>query len=291
MVLFVGGRGGGIGKFLGLLERKGFDVWYYGDEFPKLRNRYDAVVINGYIPDFDFEVFKGTKKFFFFHGLRELSRRMVLGKREYNPFRLYKLRKFKIWLRNFDDFLAPSFSMAEICRNIYGVYPKVVHLGLDFKTMEKVKFKERKRAVLWVGRDAWIKGFDRFKKLVDMIDFEGWVVGLEGKDNDKLRFFGYVDNLYEIYRSVSATVITSYYESFSYTTLESLYYETPVFVLKSASGSWEILQILGLYEYGFDGLEDMAEGIRLRAEPVKVNLEYFSIDRSVERLEKIFNYG
>ncbi len=285
MLFIVGKRGGGVGKFLSEIEGEDFKVWEVeGRGFPEIKD-YEAVVINGYFKDLNPESIN-VPKFFFFHGLRALSRKMVLGGFEKNPLNLYKLSKFKNWVKKFDGWLAPGFSMAEMCRKFYGINPYVVHIGLDFSKLPKPKGLNRERALLWVGRNAWIKGFDRFLKLLNLTGYEGWVVGLEGRDRKNVKFFGYVEDLSQFYEKTYALIVSSYYESFSLTSLEALYYNTPVLTLKTSGGVWEILQMLGLYDYGFDSLEDMAEYIKSGIKPPKANLEYFSIQNAKNRLKE-----
>ncbi|MEO0149012.1 MAG: glycosyltransferase family 4 protein [candidate division WOR-3 bacterium] len=286
MVLFIlGKKGGGVGKFLSEIEGENFEIWEVEKGgFPEISG-YEAVVINGYFKNLNPESIS-VPKFFFFHGLRALSRRMVFGGFEKNPLNLYKLLKFKKWVKKFDGWLAPSFSMAEMCNKFYGINPYVVHIGLDFNKLPNPKGLNRERALLWVGRNAWIKGVDRFLKLVDITGYEGWVIGLEGKDKKNVKFFGYVEDLSQFYERAYALIVSSYYESFSLTALEALYYNTPVITFKTSGGVWEILQMLGLYDYGFDSLEEMAEYIKGGIKPPNANLEYFSIQNAKNRLKK-----
>ncbi len=289
MILFVvRSRKGGIGRFLRWLEDEEFEVWEVNERGDIPLYGYDAVVINGYMPDINPKRIK-CKTIYFFHGLREVSRRTVLNKREVNPLRVIKVKRFRNWVKGFDDWLSPSFSMAERCKSVYGIEPKVVHLGINFKDIENGLRKNKIRKedyILWVGREAWIKGFDRFMELVEMGGFRGVVVGLGGRDTENIKFLGHIPNLCEVYRKAKATVITSYYESFSLTSLESIYCGTPVYTLKSAGGSWEILQLLGLYGYGFDSIKDMCEALKNIKKFTKPDLEYFSIDKAKERLRK-----
>ncbi len=278
----VGKRGGGVGRFLKDIEDH-FRV-IDKDEMKNL-TEVSAVVFNGYFEDIKVERLR-FPALFFFHGLRALSRSMILRGFDINPINILKLKKFKRWVKGFKGWLAPSFSMAYACRKFYGIDPIVVHLGLDFDKLKKPEVLRRKKALLWVGREAWIKGFDRFVRLVEITNFEGWVVGIEGEERKNLKFFGYVDDISEIYSRAYAVVIPSYFESFSMTTLEALYYRTPVLTLKSSGGPWEILQILGLYRYGFENLEDMARAIKDGIDEPKANLEYFSLQNATERLKK-----
>jgi len=282
IAFLVGEKGGGVGRFL---DEIGDEFEIIGKE--ELENLRDvkAVVFNGYFEDIEVENLK-FPAFFFFHGLRALSRNRILRGFEMNPINMLKLRKFKAWVRKFKGWLAPSFSMAQACRKFYRIDPFVVHLGLDFRKLKVPKNSSREKVLLWIGRNAWIKGFDRFLHLVEITNFEGWVVGMKGKDRKNLKFFGYVDDLSEIYSTAYAVIVSSYFESFSMTTLEALYYRTPVLTLKSSGGPWEILQILGLYGYGFESLEDMAKAIKRGLEEPDANLDYFSIDSAKERLKK-----
>jgi len=282
IAFLVGERGGGVGRFLGEI---GDDFKVIGIEDLEGLEDGSAVVFNGYFPDVDVEKLK-FPAFFFFHGLRALSRRKILTGFDINPINIMKLEKFKRWVRKFKGCLAPSFSMAYACKKFYGIEPLVVHLGLDFRKLKKIENSKRERALLWVGRGAWIKGLDRFIRLVDMTGFEGWVVGVEGVDRKNLKFFGRVEDLAGFYSRAYAVVLSSYFESFSITTLEALYYKTPVLTLKSSGGPWEILQMLGLYHYGFENLEDMARAIKRGIEEVETNLDYFSIERAKERLKQ-----
>ncbi len=258
-------KGGGIGTFLKLIERKGEIVWEREKqkEIPISLNKMDKIIIYGYIPDFDFKLFKNKVKIYFFCGLRSVSKRMILNRIEFNPLHIYKLLKFKMWLKNFDYYLSASFSMNSLAKKFYSVDSFVIHNGIDFGSMKEIKRDRTDNVLLWIGRAAWIKGLDRFLKLMELLeDYEGWILGVEGKNHKNVKFFGFVNDVYNYISKAKAVIITSYYESMSYVALESLYYGVPVLTLKSAGGAFEVLNLLGKYEWCFENIEDIANYIK-----------------------------
>ncbi len=281
--------GGGYGTFLRALMKRGEVVWEVSSsEVPLNPSTVKRLVVYGYIPDFPFRIFENARKYYYFHGLRMLSRRMLLGRREVNPLHLLRLMRFRRWLRNFDDYLSVSFAMRDAARKFYGVDSLVVHNGMDMDGNGCPS--EDGEYLLWVGRGAWVKGLDAFLRLMrGLPEFRGVVVGnvnpVDGYPN--VEFSGYVEDLREIMCGARAVVITSYFESFSYVTLEALKYGRPVLVLRRAAGAWEILQMLGLYRWGFDSIRDMARFIEEHPRldfPGHPDLSFFSFDSTYRKL-------
>ncbi|MEO0219461.1 MAG: glycosyltransferase family 4 protein, partial [candidate division WOR-3 bacterium] len=205
---------------------------------------------------------------------------------------LYKFYKFKNWLKNFDCFISASFSLSNLVKKFYNVDSFVIYNGLDFKSMPEIKRERNDKVLLWIGRSAWIKGLDNFLKLMELLpEYEGWILGVENKNYKNIKFFGYQKDVYNYISKAKAVVITSYYEAFSYVTLESLYYGVPVLSLKSAGGVFEILQILNKYEWIFDDIYQMAEFIKNNEiEDYKIDYlfnELFDFERNYLRLKKI----
>ncbi len=286
--------GGGSGTFLRNIQKKGEIVWEISKQkqLPIKLNEIKAIVMYGYIEHFDFKPFKNKKKIYYFHGLRAISRRMLFNKFEFNPIHLYKFYKFKNWLKNFDCFISASFSLSNLVKKFYNVDSFVIYNGLDFKSMPEIKRERNDKVLLWIGRSAWIKGLDNFLKLMELLpEYEGWILGVENKNYKNIKFFGYQKDVYNYISKAKAVVITSYYEAFSYVTLESLYYGVPVLSLKSAGGVFEILQILNKYEWIFDDIYQMAEFIKNNEiEDYKIDYlfnELFDFERNYLRLKKI----
>jgi len=285
-------RGGGIGTILNYLENKGETIWERNLNKNFDFNNYDIIIVWGYMPDFDFKMFENKLKIYYFNGLRALSRKLLFNKFEFNVLNLIKLNKFKNWLKNFDYFLSCSFSMAYMAEKFYNVKSFVIHNAIDFDKMPDLKRERNNKVLLWIGRSAWVKGLDRFLKLMDLLpEYEGWVVGVEGKNYNNIKFFGYVNNVYEFINKAKAVIITSYYEALPYVCIESLYYGVPVLTLKSAGGCYEALQILNKYEWCFDDIYQMAYYIKnYDFEDFKRNEifnEFFSFERYYERYRKI----
>ncbi len=283
--------GGGYGTFLRSLMRRGERVWEVSSsDVPVNPSDITHLVLYGYMPDFPFHLFPNARRYYYFHGLRMLSCRMILGKKEINPLHFWRLRKFRQWLRNFDDYLSVSFAMREMARKFYGVDSKVVHNGIEMKGENSPCPRISRGYLLWIGRGAWVKGLDTFLQLMKSLpEFEGVVVGnvKPAGELPNVRFVGYVEDLREVVCGAGAVVITSYFESFSYTTLEALMYGKPVLVLKRAAGAWEILQMLGLYRWGFDSTDKIARFVRENPSidfPKGLDLSYFSFDNTYRKL-------
>ncbi len=285
--------GGGYGTFLKNLRSRGEVVWEVSSSpLPVQPARITHLVLYGYMPDFPFHLFPRSRRLYYFHGLRMLSRRMVLGKTEFNPLHLWRLKRFIRWLGNFHDYISVSFAMREAARGFYGVDSKVVHNGIEVDDYRPCSPSPGDYLV-WIGRDAWIKGIDAFLDLMKRLpDKKGIVVGrvepVEAPDN--VSFAGYVDNLRDVICRAGAVVITSYFESFSYVALEALGFGRPVLVLKRAAGAWEILQMLGLYGWGFDTVDDMAEYIGQHPFipfPERIDLSCFSFDSTYRKLMEV----
>lgn len=282
--------GGGYGTLLKMLIREGEIVWELSDKIepPVPGNRIDKLVFHGYIPDFPFRQFENSKKYYVFHGLRMVSRRMVYDKRELNPSRLLKLLKFRRWLNNFDEFISVSFSMAERARTFYKVDSKVVHLGIPLQE----PCKENGDYILWIGRDAWIKGLDEFLLLMKKLpEYKGIIAGnVQNKLHipGNTSMLGFVEDIRGVICKSIAVIITSRFEAFSMVTLEALSLHKPVLVLKRARGAWEILQILGLYEWGFDKIDHIVEYLKEYTPefPEAINLSYFSFENFLKRWRK-----
>lgn len=287
-------RGGGIGTFLKLIEKKGELIWEFSRDYklPISLSEIKAIVVYGYIPEINFEIFENKKKIYFFHGLRAISKRMLFNKLELNPIHLYKFYKFKNWLKNFDCFISVSFSLSNLVKRFYKVDSFVIYNGLDFKHMPNVKREKIDNVLLWIGRDAWIKGLDRFLNLMKLLPkYEGWILGVDGKDYENIKFLGYKSNVYEYISKARFLVVTSYYEALNFTILESLYYGVPVLSLKSAGGDFEILQILNKYEWCFDDIYQMANFIKNnKIEDYKKDLifyELFDFEKNYIRFKKL----
>ncbi|MEO0225165.1 MAG: glycosyltransferase family 4 protein, partial [candidate division WOR-3 bacterium] len=250
-------KGGGIGTFLKILERKGEIIWEMKKqkEPPLNLDEVDTIILHGYISNFNFEPFKNKIKIYYFQGLREVSKRMILNKFEFNPYHILKLIKFRNWLKNFDYFISVSFSMSFMAKKFYNVNSFILHSPLDFDSLPKMERNKNENVLLWIGRNAWIKGLNRFLELMKLLpNYEGWVLGVEGKNYNNIKFFGYVNNVYEFINKAKAIIITSYYEAFPFVCLESLYYGVPVLTLSSAGGAFEILQLVSKYEWCFDSI-------------------------------------
>ncbi len=258
-------KGGGIGTFLKILERKGEIIWEMKKqkEPPLNLDEVDTIILHGYISNFNFEPFKNKIKIYYFQGLREVSKRMILNKFEFNPYHILKLIKFRNWLKNFDYFISVSFSMSFMAKKFYNVNSFILHSPLDFDSLPKMERNKNENVLLWIGRNAWIKGLNRFLELMKLLpNYEGWVLGVEGKNYNNIKFFGYVNNVYEFINKAKAIIITSYYEAFPFVCLESLYYGVPVLTLSSAGGAFEILQLVSKYEWCFDSIEQIANYIK-----------------------------
>ena len=290
-------KGGGIGTFLKILEKKGEVIWEMKKqrEPPLSINEVDIIILHGYIPNFDFKPFKNKLKIYYFQGLREISKRMILNKFEFNPYHISKLIKFKNWIKNFDYFISVSFSMSNMAKKFYNVNSFVLYNPMDFELLPKIERNKNNNVLLWIGRSAWIKGLNRFLELLKLLpEYEGWILGVEGKNYNNVKFFGYVNNVYDFINKAKAVIITSYYESFSYVCLESLYYGVPVLSLKSAGGVFEILQLFNKYEWCFDNIEEMANYIRnFEIEDFRENeqfVNFFSFERFYEKFQKILQF-
>ena len=285
--------GGGYGTFLRNLAERGEEVWEIeSQEIPIHPHRVTRLVLYGYIPNFPFKDFSNSKNFYYFHGLRAVSRRMLSKNAEYNPIHILKLRAFRKWLENFHEFISVSFSMREMARRFYGVDSVVVHNGINLKNLKSCR-NEAGDYLLWIGRDAWIKGIDDFLRLVKMLsDIPAVVVGRVrlAKVPYGVRLVGYVSDIGEIICGARAIVITSRFEAFSYVTLEGLILGKPVLVLRRAGGAWEILQMLGLYKWGFDTVEDLAEFLKGNPDlsfPFELDLSLFSFDITYRKLMEV----
>lgn len=287
-------KGGGIGTFLKILEKRGQIIWEMKKQKkpPLSINEVDIIILHGYIPNFNFEPFKNKIKIYYFHGLREVSKRMILNKFEFNPYHILKLIKFKNWLRNFDYFISVSFSMSFMAKKFYNVNSFILHPPLDFDSLPKIERNKNDNVLLWIGRNAWIKGLNKFLELMKLLtNYEGWILGVEGKNYNNIKFFGYVNNVYEFINKAKAIIITSYYEAFPYVCLESLYYGVPVLVLNSAGGAFEILQLIGKYQWCFENIEQIANYIK-RFEVEDFNqrelfIKLFSYENFYRKFEEI----
>jgi len=235
-------RAGGIGRYLDLLESVGEKVWEV--ERDGLPPKGWSLLLHAVVP----EVVKlPNRKFFFMHGLRSVSRRMLEGKIEFNPKYLVKFIQFGRYLQNFEKILFPSFSMAETARRLYGVKGKVIYLPFEEGFPQKVRVEGR--TLLWVGREAWIKGLDTFEGLAE--ELSGWrfvVVGVTSGKSRRVEYLGRLSwvALKRLYRDSTFLLVTSRYESFSYVTLEAMSSGTPVLVLKRAGGAAELVEKVGL---------------------------------------------
>jgi len=287
-------KGGGIGTFLKILEKKGQMIWEMKKqkEPPLSIDEVEIIILHGYIKNFNFKPFKNKVKVYYFQGLREVSKRMVLNKFEFNPYHIIKYVKFKNWLKNFDYYISNSFSMSSMAKKFYNVNSFVLHHPLISELLPQVERNKNNNILLWIGRNAWIKGLNRFLKLMKLLpNYEGWILGVEGKNYNNIKFFGYVNNVYEFINKAKAVIITSYYDAFPYVCLESLYYGVPVLTLNSAGGAFEILQLIGKYEWCFENIEQMANYIK-RFEIEDLNqkelfIKLFSYENFYEKFEEI----
>ncbi len=290
-------KGGGIGTFLKILEKNGQVVWEIKKqkEPPLNIDEIEIIILYGYIKDFNFEPFRNKLKVYYFQGLREISRRMIINKFEINPYHILKFIKFKKWLKNFDYYISNSFSMSNMAKKFYNVNSFVLHHPLDFELLPKIERNKNNNVLLWIGRNAWIKGLNRFLELMRLLpNYEGWVLGVEGKNYNNVRFFGYVNNVYEFISKAKAVIITSYYEAFPYVCLESLYYGVPVLTLKSAGGAFEILQLIGKYQWCFENIEQMAHYIKNfeinDLDDKELFIRLFSLNNFYRKFEEILEF-
>ncbi len=296
MILHVVGRkGGGYGTFLELIQKRGEPVWevYIQKNPPVSLNDISYMVVHSFLPDLDITRFPGRKAYYL-HGLRGISRRQLQGRRELNPLRLYRFRRFSRWLSKFDIHISVSFSIRFRAKQLYGIDSLVIYNGIDELPEREVSDEGY---ILWIGRDAWIKGLDRFLELMKLLPRrKGIIVGrIEGKWKlpRNVEYLGFSEDPYELIAKANTVVITSYYESFSYVTLEALYYNKRVLVLRSAEGAWEILQVLGLHSWGFEDIYSMASYIESKpSESVFTRrkvIESFSFERTYTYLKNVLS--
>ncbi len=237
-------KGGGIGRYLSILEGMGEEVWEVGTMGVPAGD-YDTLVVHGVVPEV---AYLPGKKVYYFHGLRAVSPKILRGRREFNPMNLIKFHRFKRFLSRFDLVLFPTEAIRGKAKEIYGVDGEVLYLPFPDRIPESTVVPEGK-TLLWVGREAWIKGYDTLLTLVRSLP--GWefvVVGMHREGPSNLKALGRIgrERLNALYREATFTLITSYYESFSYVALESMAAGTPVLVLERAGGAAEIVKKVGL---------------------------------------------
>ena len=238
-------KGGGIGRYLSILESLGEEVWEIEGKGPPPKG-YDLVVVHGVVP----EVARHpAPKLYYFHGLRAVSPRILEGRWEFNPLHIGRLWRFKRYLRTFSAFLFPTEAMREAARRIYGVDGEVIPLPFP-QGIRPVEVVPEGRMLLWVGREAWIKGYETLLSMAEALpewDFVAVGVGRKGKTPPNLKSLGRVpaEDLGRLYREATFTLITSRYESFSYVALESMAAGTPVLVLERAGGAAEMVRRIG----------------------------------------------
>jgi len=178
-----------------------------------------------------------------------------------NLLNLMKFYRFKRFIGRFDLVLFPTEAMREKAKEIYGIDGEVLYLPFPDRISETAVIPEGrtllwvgreawiKGYLLWVGREAWIKGYNTLLALARGLP--GWefvVVGVDKGGPSNLKALGRVgrERLSDLYREATFLLITSYYESFSYVALESMAAGTPVLVLERAGGAAEIVEKVGM---------------------------------------------
>ncbi|NPA80427.1 MAG: glycosyltransferase family 4 protein [Thermotogae bacterium] len=279
-------RGGGVGRYLSIIERAGERIWEVGTGPPP--GGYDALILHGVVPH---RLLPEGPKLLYLHGLRAVSRRIVLGEREFNPLHILKLLRFRRYLSGFSGFLFPSGAIRRRASRIYGVGGEVVYLPFDIPLPEGLRTVPRGGEILWVGRRSWIKGLDTLLQVAGRLpDWNFRVVGVEGESRGNVLFLGRVSHsdLLRLYARATFTLITSYYESFSYVVLESASQGTPILVLRRAEGAAEILRILGFGRV-MDNANDLIDYLA-NYTPEEFSLrpvgEIFRVDGHLERLRE-----
>ncbi len=238
-------RGGGIGRYLSILEALGEEVWEVEGGGPPPKG-YDALIVHGVVPEVaDYP----APKVYYFHGLRAVSPRILYGRWEFNLLNLWRLRRFKRYLKGFSAFLFPTEAMRGTARRIYGVEGEVLPLPFP-QGVKPVEVVPKGRLLLWVGRGAWIKGYDTLLSIAGRLpQWRFKVVGIEKGRGvpPNVEVLGRVPTgaLGELYGEATFTLITSRYESFSYVALESMAVGTPVLVLRRAEGAAEMVRRIG----------------------------------------------
>ena len=211
-----------------------------------------------------------AKKIFYSHGLSGLSIAMMLNRIEIKPWRWYNRWKIISWLKQFDHILSVSLTHQYMMKKFYNIDSTVIHNGVNFGLLPRYKNSRRDfKTILYIGRIAWRKGVNRFLALMKTLpNYQGIILGINPRElysykiPSNVRIVGRVHNPYKYIVESSYVVNVSYYDPLSIAVLESLHYGTPVLVLKDSGGPWEILQLLGEYEWGFDTLEQMANYIK-----------------------------
>ncbi len=254
-------KGGGIGRYLSILESLGEEVWEIDEKGPPPKG-YNLLVVHGIVP----EVARHpVPKLYYFHGLRAVSPRILEGRWEFNPLHLMRFRRFKCYLRRFSALLFPTEAMRGTARRIYGVDGEVLPLPFP-QGIRPVEVVPEGKMLLWVGREAWIKGYDTLLSLAEALpEWDFVVVGVErkGEAPPNLKSLGRVpaEELGRLYREATFTLITSRYESFSYVALESMAAGTPVLVLERAGGAAEMVRRIGPGRV-FPTVEDMVRYLK-----------------------------
>ncbi len=254
-------RGGGIDRYLSILETLGEEVWEVERRGPPPRG-YDLLVVHGVIPEI---AHHPATKMYYFHGLRAVSPRILSGKWEFNPIHIARFRRFRRYLSLFSALIFPTEAMRETARRLYGVDGEVLYLPFP-REIEPVEVVPEGRLLLWVGREAWIKGYDTLLSVAARLPEWRFVVvgvGRGKKVPPNVEVLGKVpsDRLTDLYGEATFTLITSRYESFSYAALESMAAETPVLVLKRAGGAAEMVRKIGPGRV-FGTVEEMVEYLR-----------------------------
>lgn len=108
--------------------------------------------------------------------------------------------------------------------NIDGKKISVVHNGVDTKRFHNMNKKRLKNLALWVGNDPKRKGLDDAIAYAKKHKMKLWIIGIEGKSNDSMKYFGRVSEhfLIEAYNTASVLLFFTKAEAHPLVPLEAM---------------------------------------------------------------------